>query len=750
MLLRTLLAALLTITTAEFVAADQGKNRLANEASPYLRQHAGNPVDWYPWGKEAFEKARSENKPILLSVGYSTCHWCHVMERESYDDPAIAELLNRSFVAIKVDRERRPDIDEMYMLATELITQQGGWPNNVFLTPNLKPFMATTYQPRDPFAQMLKQIAFNWAVDQGALRNNADQLAGAIHRIMRRSVAAEAITPQVIDNAITVIAQRFTQPDDPGRKTPQFPLENLTLFLLDEAERTGDSRALQAATTRLDRIVRGGIRDHVGGGFHRYAIDSNWIIPHFEKMLYNQSLIGQVLAKGYRLTGNADYAETLRETMEFVLRDMQLPHGGFAAAFDADNRTEDGRKVEGEYYAWTEHDLGQALTEPEFKLIKSIYDITPDGNFEGANVLAMPTDLAGASARLSLPQVEIIARLRAVKSKLRLVRDQRHAPFRDVKALTGWNASMVRSLTAAARVLNEPRFLTAATRAGHFLWDKLYTGQGRLRRYYYEGRAYLPATQQDTALLALAFVALYDATSDGQWLARAETLAGEMEKLFRDEVNGDYFMTAKGDSFYRAKKRSDGDIAAGPALALELYAKLARRSLSSAYGRRGEAILAALSGVAVKQPSSNSHTLKAGDELLRGETGDLQYLAKGRVKISFNDHSADNPLAAKITIAKGWHINGHQPLNTDFIATNLELPCNAAGAAHKIVYPDALIKTLGFNDEALALYEGTIEIAAPHKISWRPGQKVKFTAQACSDEVCLIPETLSLTIPPPG
>lgn len=326
-------------------------NRLLNEPSPYLQQHAYNPVDWYPWSEEAFAKARKENKPILLSVGYATCHWCHVMDRESYSDPAIAKILNNGFVAIKVDRERRPEIDEIYMLATHLLTEQsGGWPNNVVLTPRLMPFFAGTYFPRDNFEDLLQQISLQWAVNNEAIRQEGHRVAGLIDRIMRHRTAAENITPDVVETAVLSATKDFDLIYGGIGSSAKFPRESLLLFLLDQAEKNGNETALEIVTKTLDSMVWGGLHDHVGGGFHRYTVDQKWIVPHFEKMLYNQAGIGRALIQAHRITGNQRYEDAARRLFDFVLRDMKSETGGFYAAFDADSTGSGNVVEEGLFY----------------------------------------------------------------------------------------------------------------------------------------------------------------------------------------------------------------------------------------------------------------------------------------------------------------------------------------------------------------------------------------------------------------
>lgn len=337
-----------SVATATTRIADGKPNRLLEEASPYLQQHAYNPVDWYPWGKEAFEKARRENKPILLSVGYSTCHWCHVMEEESYSDPKIARALNEGFVAIKVDRERRPDVDETYLLATQLLTNSsGGWPNHVFLTPDLKPFFAGTYFPPGVFRQTLRQVSLYWAIDMPTLQREGERVARIIRVVMSRRAAARDVTRSAVDGAVTELTKNLDRQYGGLGLQPKFPRENILLFLLDQAEKYDTPQALEAVTKTLNGMLHGGIHDQVGGGFHRYAVDRKWLVPHFEKMLFNQAGVGRALVQAWRITGNRRYSNAARNLFDFVLRDLTAPGTGFYSAYDADSPKADGETKEG-------------------------------------------------------------------------------------------------------------------------------------------------------------------------------------------------------------------------------------------------------------------------------------------------------------------------------------------------------------------------------------------------------------------
>lgn len=749
----------------------QTANRLIKESSPYLRQHAYNPVDWYPWGKEAFEKAKRENKPILLSVGYSTCHWCHVMARESYSDKDIAKILNEQFVAIKVDRERRPDVDETYILATEIAAGQAGWPNNVFLTPDLKPFVGGTYFPPDAFKQLLAQISLRWVTDETLLRQEGDRIAGLVHRIMTHRVAAADVTPEALTGIIAKTVALFDKTHGGVAGRQKFPRENLLLFLLDMAEKHGNGDALRAATQTLDAMIQGGIRDQVGGGFHRYTVDPKWVVPHFEKMLYNQAQIGRALVQAYRITSKERYKRAALELFDFVKRDMTATQGGFYSAYDADSKRPDGETEEGFFYLWTEDELNAALGKSDGAFANRVFGTTFEGNFEGSNILLQPKFLAEIALDEKTTIDVVAARLKDIKAKLRVVRAERAAPHRDDKQLTAWNGLMIRALAEGALTFRDKSLKEAALKAATFFWRDMGAneaaapkGQAGLKRYFFDGKASLAATQPDYAMLALGFISVYDATRDKAWLQRAASLAAQMDKLFLDKKTNDYYLTAAGGGFYRPKVLSDGDIPSGSAAAVELYAKLARRELSPEHRAKSEAVLAAISGAAMQQPTAYAYALRAADELLRSETGSERYIARGRVRIRAQLQDDGETIKVAMSIADGWHINAHKPLEDYFIPTviapsrqadtkqSLTNPVmkNAAtaGSAAELVvtYPKPLEKKLGFNEKPLALYEGDIDLTARLQAAGPVPAQITLTAQTCSDEICLEPETINLAV----
>ncbi len=741
-------AAMVLGHTASAASKGTGKaNRLLTEPSPYLQQHAYNPVNWYPWGEEAFAKARKENKPILLSVGYATCHWCHVMERESYSDAKIAELLNTSFVAIKVDRERRPEVDEIYILATQLITQQsGGWPNNVILTPDLLPFFGGTYFPRDQFSTLLNQVAVEWTVNRAAITAEGQRIGGLVDRVMSHREAAKELTPEVVRKAVSEATRDYDVFNGGVGQTAKFPRESLLLFLLDQAEKHGDETAREVALTTLDAMIKGGIHDHVGGGFHRYTVDPAWVVPHFEKMLYNQAGIGRALVQAHRITGDVKYAEAAHRMFNYVLRDMASKTGAFYSAFDADSKGGSEESEEGLFYVWTPDELVKVLGKDDADFAAKVFDITPTGNFEGNNVLHMPESLTDTAKKLNLEQAALKARLAGMLERLRTWREEnRAAPFRDEKILTAWNGAMITALAEAGVAFNEPRYTKAAVRAANFFWTDMGAEKGELMRQHYQGKPSLIATQEGYVLLSLAFVSLYDVTMEAQWLERAKSLAAAMHTRFYDKKAGNYFMTTAGSGFYRPKTATDGDLPSGNAAAIDLFARLARRDLDPEYRSMAEAIMASISGNAVIQPASNAYTLRAADQLLRGETGQKQFIAKGRVLAEARTMPDGKSVKVSIRVAEGWHVNANQPLEDAFIPTVIETVGGKADGV-TISYPEPLKRKLGFHDDVLALYEGEVGVEITSGSPDTMPRKLALTLQACSDQICLEPETVTLPV----
>lgn len=715
--------------------------RLANEASPYLRQHADNPVEWYPWNDEAFERARKENKPIFLSVGYSTCYWCHVMERESFSNGDIAKLLNENFISIKVDRERRPDVDATYMIATELISQRGGWPNSVFMTPDLKPFFALTYAPPAEFKQLVSQVATTWKNEEKPLRADAQRVAGLIEQLTKRKLAAVKLTPQKLTRASLAVLSGFDAFNGGIGTAPKFPREQVLAFQFHRAARDGDAVALEALELTLESIIRGGIHDHVAGGFHRYATDNEWAVPHFEKMLYNQAQIGRALVHSYLLTGRRKYARAARKTFDFVLRDMTTAEGGFASAFDAETSGKEGL-----FYLWSKADLeAAACSDADFAV--QVFGVTAEGNHEGLNTLRMEQPVAELAAEAGLSVTAFNEKLQKVLAKLGDARAKRPALRRDDKVIADWNAAMIRTLAEASVVLDQPRYLTAAERAMNLLIEKLGAGTKEMQRAYFEGSTGLSASQLDHALVGLAALQLFDVTNDEEWRDLAKRSADVLIETFFDAEAGDYYLTASATGFVRTKQYDDGDLPAGNAVALELFSELMRRDQDPRWRHGADGLADTLSGLALRTPMAMAATLVAIDRHQRGAVGPRQYMGKGAVRVAARRVADGKTAEVVLDLAPGWHINSNKPTEDFLIPTVLK---TEGMEPEGVSYPTATERKLGFHNAPLQLYEGQVRLRFP--VSQRSegpfaAQRVTLSLQACSDRLCLEPETAELILP---
>jgi uncharacterized protein YyaL (SSP411 family) len=596
-------------------------NRLADETSPYLLQHAHNPVDWYPWGEEAFARARAENRPILLSVGYSACHWCHVMERESFENPDIAALMNRHFVSVKVDREERPDVDDVYMKAVQVLTGHGGWPMTVFLTPEGKPFYGGTYFPPvdrhglPGFPRVLEAVA-------QAYRERPDDIAKSAGQILDRLAGLETVSggggpldPALPQRAAEALL-RHVDPDEGGLGgAPKFPHPAVFQLFLRRHRITRDPALLDAVTLTADRMAAGGIYDHVGGGFHRYSVDARWLVPHFEKMLYDNAQIPRLYLEAYQVTAKADWRRVVEETLDYVIAGLGHPDGGFYSATDADSEGEEGR-----YFVWSREEVARLVDPADLELVCRYWDVTETGNFEGHNILhaSITAEQAGRLFGRSADQVRAaIARARA---RLLAARAARVPPLRDEKVLTSWNALMIGTLAEAGRVLGAPRFVAAAERGADFIWERMREG-GRLLHGWARGRAKQGAFLDDYAYLAAALVDLYEATHDRRRLEQARELIAALDARFHDDAGG-YFFTAHDEErlVARSKSGADGSVPSGNAVAAHTLLRLHHLTGEGRYLERGEEILRLYQDEAARNPFGYATYLQALELYAEGPT----------------------------------------------------------------------------------------------------------------------------------
>jgi len=588
-------------------------NRLINKSSSYLQQHAHNPVDWYPWEPEAFEKAKKEDKPIFLSIGYSTCHWCHVMEYESFENEQIAEIMNEHFVSIKVDREQRPDVDQIYMNAVQLMTGSGGWPLSVFLTPDGKPFYGGTYFPpkdsygRPGFERLLLSIADAWKNRRQELVNSAGRLSEFLER-SGAPTGKKKLSPQMLTGAFKYFQNSFDVANGGFGFAPKFPQPTNLSMLLCYWYRTGDEHALQMVEKTLDAMAKGGIYDHVGGGFHRYATDTRWLIPHFEKMLYDQALLSKIYLQAYQITGNKKYAEISKEIFDYVLRDMTDPKSGFYSAEDADS---EGK--EGTFYLWEPKQIDSILDKDHARLFNAYYGVTEKGNFEkGKTILHISTSIERLGKKFNESPNKIENILTNARMKIFQSRQKRIRPHRDDKVITAWNGLMISSLAYGGAALQEEKYIEAAKRSAEFILSTLYKN-GRLMRYYRDGQAVEKAFLDDYAFMILGLLDLYEASFNTKWLIKAKELGEEMIELFADIERGAFFLTGKdGEKLItRTKLSSDGAVPSGNSITALALLKLGRLTMNQHFTEQGGKVLEFFSSQLKESPAYSSAMLTA-------------------------------------------------------------------------------------------------------------------------------------------
>jgi len=598
-------------------------NRLIKEKSPYLLQHAHNPVDWYPWGDDAFEKARREDRPIFLSIGYSTCHWCHVMERESFEDPEVARLLNDTFVSIKVDREERPDIDALYMTVCQMMTGGGGWPLTIIMTPEKEPFFAATYIPKESrfgrvgMLDLVPQIKEIWTQRRREVQDSAGQILKALQQISH-GAPGEEIGEATLGAAFEQLTKVFDEREGGFGTSPKFPSPHNLLFLLRYWRRTGEEKALHMVERTLQAMGRGGIYDHVGFGFHRYSTDRGWLLPHFEKMLYDQAMLALAYTEGFQATGREEYRQKAREIFTYVLRDMASPEGGFYSAEDAESQG-----VEGKFYLWREEEIRGHLTEREAELVIYAYNIERGGNFleeatgrrTGRNILHMDRSMEEIARDLGIPEEDLRQALDGARRKLLAAREGRVRPHRDDKVLVDWNGLMMAALARGGQVFDEPLYTQAARRAADFILDRMRTPEGRLFHRFRQGEAAIPAHLDDYAFLIWGLMELYEASFQVSYLREALTLNRDMLDHFWDRERGGFYFTAEdaGDLPVRRKEIHDGAVPSGNSVAMLNLLRLARMTGDAGLEERASEMGRAFSNTVKRSPTAHTHLLSAVD-----------------------------------------------------------------------------------------------------------------------------------------
>ena len=786
--IRTILITLFLLNIAWVGSADESAlknpdgtwkwtNRLIKETSPYLLLHAHNPVEWYPWGDEALERAKKENKPIFLSVGYSTCYWCHVMERKVFSNPEIAALMNKDYINIKIDREERPDLDEIYMTATQILLQRGGWPNSVFLTPDLKPFFAGTYFPptdmpnRPGFPTILEAVNEAWTTREEEVIESANKITNVIEAVTSNaftSLSAKQINRSVIDAAVEHLKTTYNHAYGGFGDAPKFPSPANLEFLLREYQRqsglqippTDNESLLQMVTRTLDMMAYGGIYDQIGGGFHRYSVDAKWLVPHFEKMLYDNAQLAKIYLQAYQLTEKPQYRRIAEEIFSFVAREMTAHEGGFYSALDAETDAEEGK-----YYVWTADEIKNSVPKKDVKQFTSVYGVDKGPNFEEKNVLFVPNGSESES---------LLQPLKSVRETLLAARSNREYPLLDTKIIVSWNGLMIDALAYGYEVLGDEKYLTAASTAAQFILDTLAKPNGELWHTYTANVANYDAYLDDYAFFVRGLLGLYNATDEERWLQAAKTLTDKMNDLFWDNNNGGFYFT-KADAKHlivRTKKPHDSAIPSGNAVAVNNLLML-----DVSYHDYAEKTLQSFSQSMEGSPSSFMHMLFALNGYLKldastpqgkpkldisilpdsppvelevGDSTQPIVTATAKIKKPMKGNQIDVEIQVKI--ADGWHINANPAGQDNLIPTTITVAENAPVEVYEVKYPKGESMIFEFSPEAVNVYEKTFTI--PLKLKQKPDTTtnksvpiiLKLDYQPCNETECSFPVTLDILL----
>ena len=602
-------------------------NRLVNEKSPYLLQHAYNPVDWFAWSDEAFEEAKKQDKPIFLSIGYSTCHWCHVMERESFEDSEVAELMNEAFISIKVDREERPDIDNIYMLVCQMMTGHGGWPLSVIMDHNKKPFFTGTYFPKESrygrigFIDLIKQIRDAWKNRRNEIFNSAQSITDHLQQYSNNRSMQE-IDATIMTKAFTEFNKKFDQDYGGFGKAPKFPSPHNLLFLLSYYKNTNEEKALEMVERTLIEMRKGGVYDHIGFGFHRYSTDQKWLLPHFEKMLYDQAMLLLAYSELYSITQNSFIKKTANEIIEYVLRDLTYKEGGFFSAEDADSEG-----VEGKFYVWSETELKSIFNVHEFNLIKSVFNTYPDGNFSeestreftGENILHLQKDFKQLSKELNISQDKLEEKLEKIRKILFSIREKRIHPYKDDKILTDWNGLFIAALASAGRKLYNHEAIISAEKAVSFIYSKMFDNNGKLLHRFRENESAINANVDDYAFLIFGLIELYKSTFRFEYLLKAIELQHKQDEIFWDAESGCYFFSEnKKDLLTRTREIYDSAIPSGNSVSLINLISLSKFLADDDFSKKADQLFIAYGETVNKVPSGFGMFLLGADLLLNG------------------------------------------------------------------------------------------------------------------------------------
>ena len=709
-------------------------NHLILADSPYLLQHAHNPINWYSWSDEAFDKARTENKLIFLSIGYATCHWCHVMEEESFDDLEVAKLMNQYFIAIKVDREIQPDVDATFMNISQLTTGGGGWPLNVFLTPDGRSFLTDTYITKERLISVIPQLQHLWQNETEKITALADQTVQMVDTIKstQNTLKAIALDQTIFNKTTQSILDTFDEIQGGFGDAPKFPHESLQLFLLDEQKRNPSEDKLTAIITTLDAMATGGFYDVIGGGFHRYSVDNAWMVPHFEKMLYNQAQLSLLYTRAYQLTKKPLYKRIAEQTLDYVLKEMQDKKGGFFSATDADSEGE-----EGTFFIFSSNDLQSILNTEQYQQTLKWFDLSKHTEFENKNVIRFhdvnqlqPTDYSVVDAFID---------------KIYRARAQRIPPLTDNKVLLSWNALLIQSFIEAGQVFDNPHYLNTGINTAQYLFDQFYQ-HNQLYRVSINQRVSTPALFEDYAYFTQALLAVFDQTHEQVWLDRVEQLVQQMNTDFWDQKNFGFHMSAgKKHLNLSLKQIYDDALPSANGIAYQVLVKLSARTTNPDYATQAQQLLGTVSSLIKKDPYSYTSFIQGLNNVMNGEVSTVQYAYQGRIRVHIQTLGNDE-LLVNLSLNPLWHINSNQPLQSSLIATQVNNMDVEHWAITKASYPKGELAKLGFSKDKISIYKGQVSIKL--SLSQRSKDYVKpslsLTLQACSDKVCLPPTTLTL------
>lgn len=764
----------------------QHTNALIRETSPYLLQHAHNPVHWYPWGDEAFELARQQNKPIFLSVGYSTCYWCHVMERESFEDEEVAEVINEHFIAIKVDREERPDIDEQYMFATQLMTGRGGWPNSLWLTPDGRPWMAGTYFPKDRFVPLLERLAELWTNQPDAVEQQAQALSRAIARAASGAAGAlgaeqSELNRQLVDDALAKIKSRFDPTNAGFGGAPKFPPHGELRILGREALHSEDPELQAMLVQTLDAMWQGGIHDHVGGGFHRYATDAKWFLPHFEKMLYDNAQLIRAYTDGYRVSGDRRYADAVEDIFQWVQREMTDPQGAYYSALDSESDGEEGR-----FYVWTLDELQEVLSDEEASLFAEVYGFEPDGNFTeeatgerpGTNIPYLPLPLDELARQQEREREELETQLSAIREKLLAARNHRPFPHRDDKILASWNGLMISALAYAGDHLDEPRYTESAQRAAEFILENMQR-DGELLRTYRVDRARVPGYLDDYAFMVRGLLELHTSTGQPRWREESQRLADGMIANFEDAENGGFYFTSEQhqELLVRSKNLSGGgNLPSANGVAAEVLVRLGEITEEPRYRQAGRETLESLAALMALAPEQADSMIYATAILLddasesqpsatvaaeRGDDAQKTAVAVHRLDAitarAYLSKQAIGPgerleVSVSFDIQPGWHLYGPNPDAEFLVPTTIALQPNEMLTAGELQLPKGITKEDPVLGQTLMLYEDRVWFRLPVTVAENAAAgetelELQIRVQACDENRCLPARDAILKLP---